>query len=1106
MKVGLNTSGIVGKLPKDSKEFYKFSQAKFWKEADLKPSELAAHIVNGFAWMCAVIDDDKPSKSAKYCNYTESLALDIDSGLTMGEALENDFIKKYCALIIPSSSHTPEHHKFRIVFPLPYALTTSEMINAGYSYLLSIFPCGDKACKNSDRFFYGAKEAKPFYINDDAVLPLDFFDHVSAWQSEKQKKAAARDLTKFNALCEDADQKERIVISALGMIPKREIGAGTYPAVRDAIWALCDEYGEAKAITIMEQHSPSYSSWNVEKIASKFDASRGITLGTLFYHASQYGFSFPSKSQVKNWKPSISKKLAAIPESKDKKFFVSLADLADRRTKRTIQGLGEYASKDDVIAAYLELRALQNILEKHQDTFTEDKASEILEKLCNFSHFDFESIKAEIKARYNLSDLKPAIYENGGNDGIEAHLKLWRKKYFEVDPSKDPKTEKDRVDALLEKEREYLRIRVTQKARDGIRYHAKFHTWYGYKNGIYKRLDPERITALVRELLTDLGCEGTDKTIKEYVSKFRDETITDSMDIAPKHLIPFLDGVLDRRSMQLLPHDKKHLFTWSLPYRWCDRSKASAQPIIDWLKSALDDDNQVRLVLCFLNMAIVGRRDIHRFLELVGAGGTGKSTLLTLFTAITGQENTRATTLNQLENNRFETANFYGKKLLTISENDKYRGSVENLKRITGRDPLRYEEKNKQCAPDFEFSGLVVSASNYTLNGEDKSSGLDRRRCTLPMNKVVPIPLRKNLISREDEGFTGKFAPSLPALIELVLNIPDKAVKNYCDDTLHYVPSLKATKQKTLIETNKIADWLENNCVFLETAKTKIGSAPKITVSEKHGDRTASRTYTENNSFLLYANYSQFCLDCGVKPTSLTLFSRELVDLCNNQLGVKTIKHLKTRLGAFVEGIAIRDASNINLPNPISNCEDLLGLGEDSVRTQTFTVKDCEDCEDFFKFFTQEKNNILDMPIQPHTNINTQNTTTYKDCEKSPNSPNSPTQSGFESSQSPHTSPHTYAETTHQPLTPPLPVNLNTLAFDSRISIEEPLEKPLTQGEITDLRRLAECRDLGIEASLHDSWIKGTEQNYIETRDAKLKELKRKAAQASQKLENSSYF
>ena len=59
--------------------------------------------------------------------------------------------------------------------------------------------------------------------------------------------------------------------------------------------------------------------------------------------------------------------------------------------------------------------------------------------------------------------------------------------------------------------------------------------------------------------------------------------------------------------------------------------------------------------------------------------------------AIMGPDNCTTTSLKQLETNRFETANIFGKRLVTLVEADKYGGSVNVLKAMTGQDPLRLE-------------------------------------------------------------------------------------------------------------------------------------------------------------------------------------------------------------------------------------------------------------------------------------------------------------------------------------------------------------------------------------------------------------------------------
>ena len=85
-------------------------------------------------------------------------------------------------------------------------------------------------------------------------------------------------------------------------------------------------------------------------------------------------------------------------------------------------------------------------------------------------------------------------------------------------------------------------------------------------------------------------------------------------------------------------------------------------------------------------------------LEVVGPGGRGKSTFANLCCALVGARNYASTTLNQLEQSRFEVASIKGKRLTLINDSERYGGSAQIFKALTGGDNLRFEEKNKMWA------------------------------------------------------------------------------------------------------------------------------------------------------------------------------------------------------------------------------------------------------------------------------------------------------------------------------------------------------------------------------------------------------------------------
>ncbi len=153
--------------------------------------------------------------------------------------------------------------------------------------------------------------------------------------------------------------------------------------------------------------------------------------------------------------------------------------------------------------------------------------------------------------------------------------------------------------------------------------------------------------------------------------------------------------------------------TWCLPYAY--NTEADCPTIKTWLLQAVNNDaDTVMFLIAWLAALLHGRADLQIFLHLIGSGGTGKGTFMRLATALVGEHNAVSTTLKEMEANRFEPARFYNARLVKITDSDKYGGSINTLKAMTGQDHIRIERKHQQQSGDFIFGGLVIMASNET--------------------------------------------------------------------------------------------------------------------------------------------------------------------------------------------------------------------------------------------------------------------------------------------------------------------------------------------------------------------------------------------------------
>lgn len=382
-------------------------------------------------------------------------------------------------------------------------------------------------------------------------------------------------------------------------------------------------------------------------------------------------------------------------------------------------------------------------------------------------------------------------------------------------------------------------------------------------------------------------------------------------------LLPLQNGVLELATNKFLDHAPGYQLTWQLPYSY--NPVATCQPVQDWMLAAVGGDDQLmQLLRGYLKAIVTSRVDLQRYVECLGPAGTGKSTYQRLAIALVGLENTVSVELKHLEGSRFEVAEVYGKKLILINDSERYGGSVNNLKALTGGDRLRAERKNVQGTQGFFASGMVLVASNESVQTSDCTSGLERRRLTIPfLNQVAPDQ-RRDLITITESGASGDFAEYLPGLLNWVLAMPDEDVTRFVLDTSANVPGLSRWKAESLIESNPIAEWLDARIVADPGAKTYVGVAKRVRVSSGTPGNSSSREIYENVDSWLYASYVSYCQSTGSKSVSSRRFSNLLDDLCKNQLHLEVARG-RDESGSHFCGLAIRDSiAYANWPRPIT--------------------------------------------------------------------------------------------------------------------------------------------------------------------------------------------
>ena len=105
-----------------------------------------------------------------FCS-ADVLAFDIDNGQTIEEAEAMVHKLDIAALCIPSTSHTDDAHRFRLIFPLAKTITKADVYKATYAKVAEYFSV-DPACKDVARFFFGGKLVDGFWYEGKLLEPV----------------------------------------------------------------------------------------------------------------------------------------------------------------------------------------------------------------------------------------------------------------------------------------------------------------------------------------------------------------------------------------------------------------------------------------------------------------------------------------------------------------------------------------------------------------------------------------------------------------------------------------------------------------------------------------------------------------------------------------------------------------------------------------------------------------------------------------------------------------------------------------------------------------------------------------------------------------------
>lgn len=383
---------------------------------------------------------------------------------------------------------------------------------------------------------------------------------------------------------------------------------------------------------------------------------------------------------------------------------------------------------------------------------------------------------------------------------------------------------------------------------------------YQYQDGVYVEAS-SRVRNTIREMI------GIDSLITQNRIMECYRLICDDIRLQKStselnrdvNLINFQNGVWDIQQQKLLPHDSKYLQTIQIPHPVGEYVKFKDTRLYAFFQKTNLPKEDIKMLLKYMAYCLTLDSGLKTFMILCGQSNTGKSVLIRFFDALIGQQNVSSLSMHEL-NMRFYPSQLYNRLLNSCADNSSLPlSSIENIKKITGRDMIMHEKKGKEPFFFVPFCKLIFSFNQLPLQLEEKSNAFYKRMRILFMN--TELFLNNDYV--DDLCSEAGVTEIIPYLLRLLpaTSIPRTEMSD------RYVEALRQ-------DSDSIHAFLAKHCV--------LGDGESV----------------EKNAF--YEAYCKFCVDNGRESHKKHAFMRNL-----RSLGFKESRDGKSKEYLW-EGVSIR--------------------------------------------------------------------------------------------------------------------------------------------------------------------------------------------------------
>ena len=272
------------------------------------------------------------------------------------------------------------------------------------------------------------------------------------------------------------------------------------------------------------------------------------------------------------------------------------------------------------------------------------------------------------------------------------------------------------------------------KKFDIITIGEKEREMFVYREGMYFQAENEIIYPEIQRILGHLV---TKNAKNETFHKIADMTAhsRDIFSSASLHFIPLVNGVYDRETKQLLPHDAKYRFTYQLPVKY--EPEALCPRTLEFFKQILDEEQQ-KIVEEWLGYYFHRNYMFKKAIILVGEGDTGKTTFLEVVNYLLGRKNISGVSLQKMTGDKFAAAHMFEKHGNLVDElSAKDINDTGNFKIATGGGSISGEYKFGNQFSFNNFSKLTFACNKIPDVKDFDDEAYFNRWMVVRFNKVI---------------------------------------------------------------------------------------------------------------------------------------------------------------------------------------------------------------------------------------------------------------------------------------------------------------------------------------------------------------------------------